>query len=332
MDEIETIIKKLLCDSLQEVSFLNEVVRYLLLLRQQWTQDTIHFTSKERDWEMHAFFRLVEFIRHMFAVGTDGGIGVEVSQYWNVIEIGTRYMYLSTLELADQNVIISRAREVDIERLVTGNINDTILSAANDMHDDTAKKHTPFFELTPDGEYVRLWIKFLKLKTSHKIINQNVIDEKIRIVFTSAMVSNIMRIFAAVRVGSALLLEGPPGVGKTEVVRQVAQVLGYECVRINLSANSTLEQLFGSYVPRFQNGVKGFVWKNGQLTEGILQKSWILLDEINLAPAEVLDSLAPLLLHEQDIFPVPGNPTITLRTSDVRVFATMNPVSVGGGI
>ena len=28
--------------------------------------------------------------------------------------------------------------------------------------------------------------------------------------------------------------------GKTEVVKQVADVLGYECVRINFSANTTL--------------------------------------------------------------------------------------------
>ena len=88
----------------------------------------------------------------------------------------------------------------------------------------------------------------------------------------------------------------PPGIGKTAVINQVCRIIGIECERINCSANTTLEQLFGSVIPQSVGGKRVFTWKDGKLTKAIKSKKWVLFDEINLAPPEVLDGLVPLLI------------------------------------
>jgi midasin len=96
-------------------------------------------------------------------------------------------------------------------------------------------------------------------------------------------------VFAAITSGSSLLLEGPPGIGKTAVVNQVARLLGHRCERINFSASTTSEQLFGSIIPRWCNGERLFQWQDGKLLKALKDGAWVLFDEINLASPELLD-------------------------------------------
>lgn len=78
---------------------------------------------------------------------------------------------------------------------------------------------------------------------------------------------------------------------------QVARLLGIGCERINLSASTTLQQLLGGVMPRIDpaTGARVFSWQDGKLLAALRSGRWLLLDEINLAPPEVLDGLAPLL-------------------------------------
>ena len=70
--------------------------------------------------------------------------------------------------------------------------------------------------------------------------------------FSPTFVDNLARIFAAIASKSALLLEGPPGVGKTAVVMTASKLVGAEVERINMSGSSTLDQLIGSIIPVVQ--------------------------------------------------------------------------------
>jgi hypothetical protein len=59
----------------------------------------------------------------------------------------------------------------------------------------------------------------------------------------------------------------------------------------------------------------------------------MLLDEINLAPADVLEGLVPFLRrdqHRRTLVPVPGSDEDPVDVTELQVVATMNPVSVGG--
>ncbi|CAF5108400.1 unnamed protein product, partial [Rotaria magnacalcarata] len=147
---------------------------------------------------------------------------------------------------------------------------------------------------------------------------------------TSTMINQIARIFAATSSNTPLLLEGPPGIGKTQVVIQVCSLLNKQCERINLSANTSLDQLIGCIIPRFVNGIRIFQWQEGRVLSAIKAKKWILLDELNLAAPEVLEGLTPLFYRGATHFTVPTTGEI-VEMKNIRLFATMNPSTIGGG-
>lgn len=139
---------------------------------------------------------------------------------------------------------------------------------------------------------------------------------------TPTLVKNIARVFACISAGSALLLEGPPGVGKTAVCTKVAKMLGRKCERINCASNTSLDALFGGVVPRFKDGVRVFEWQDGVLSVALKQGSWLLFDEINLAPPEVLDGLAPLLDPDMQSYALPDGSVWVRSDHDVRFFVS----------
>lgn len=147
---------------------------------------------------------------------------------------------------------------------------------------------------------------------------------------TKTTIQNVARIFAALSAHSPLLMEGPPGVGKTAVVEAVGRLLGRKVERINFSANTSIEQLLGSIIPRIQGDARVFEWQDGALVKAIKEKKWILFDEINLAPPETLEALTPLLRRGATNFDIPGTDE-SVSINEVQIFATMNPVSIGGG-
>jgi MoxR-like ATPase len=147
---------------------------------------------------------------------------------------------------------------------------------------------------------------------------------------TPTTVKNLARIMVSGTAGAHLLMQGPPGIGKTAIVLAVARLLGHRVERINLSANTTLDQLLGSIVPCMVGGQRTFTWQDGKLLTALKAGKWLLFDELNLAPPEVLEALLPLLRRGAEVFAVPGT-DIQQPLRSLRVFATMNPTSVGGG-
>ena len=117
------------------------------------------------------------------------------------------------------------------------------------------------------------------------------------------------------------------------VVAEVCRILNISYERINFSGSTSLDQLFGSVVPQVIDGARVFQWQDGKLTAALAAQKFIIFDEINLCPPEVLDALAPLLVRHTDAAPkfvVPGNSSRVLDLAGVRIFATMNPASTGG--
>ncbi|CAF4262361.1 unnamed protein product, partial [Rotaria sp. Silwood2] len=153
---------------------------------------------------------------------------------------------------------------------------------------------------------------------------------KFRSISTSTLLNQIARIFAAISSKTPLLLEGPPGIGKTHVVTQVCSLLNKKCERINMSANTSLDQLIGCVIPRIINGVRTFQWQQGRILVAITEKKWILLDELNLASPEVLQGLTTLFYRGVKQYTVPSTGQV-VNLEDTLIFATMNPSTVGGG-
>ena len=62
-----------------------------------------------------------------------------------------------------------------------------------------------------------------------------------------------MKLLRAYTLGKPILIEGPPGVGKTALVEQVARVTGRKLVRVNLSEQTDMMDLLGSEYPTSAN-------------------------------------------------------------------------------
>ena len=86
--------------------------------------------------------------------------------------------------------------------------------------------------------------------------------------------------------------QGPTSSGKTSMVEYVAALTGNRCVRINNHEHTDLAEYMGTYVSSPSGKL---VFQEGALVEAVRNGYWIILDELNLAPSEVLEALNRLL-------------------------------------
>ncbi|QDS74739.1 hypothetical protein FKW77_000992 [Venturia effusa] len=142
--------------------------------------------------------------------------------------------------------------------------------------------------------------------------------------------SNAMRVFRALQLVKPVLIEGNPGVGKTTLVIAIAKLLGKRLVRINLSEQTDLIDLFGSDVPVDGASVGSFAWRDAPFLSAMKNGDWVLLDEMNLASQSVLEGLNACLDHRAEAYVAELDQTFK-RHQDFRLFAAQNPHHQGGG-
>ena len=145
------------------------------------------------------------------------------------------------------------------------------------------------------------------------------------------ILSNIQRLLRAMQLNNKpILIEGNPGVGKTSLVMALARLAGYPYIRINLSEQTDISDLFGSDLPDVSGGQAGqFQWHDGPLLTAIKNNQWIILDELNLANQSVLEGLNACLDHRGEIYIPELNRRFFIHDKDqrqpLRIFACQNP-------
>eukprot|EP00798_Chlamydomonas_sp_ICE-L_P024873 gene24873-10534_t len=124
-----------------------------------------------------------------------------------------------------------------------------------------------------------------------------------------------------------VLLQGPTSSGKTSMVSYVAAQTGHSLVRINNHEHTDLQEYLGSYVSD-SNGCLKF--QEGALVTAARTGQWVVLDELNLAPTEVLEALNRLLDDNRELF-VPELNEVVRPHPHFMLFATQNPPGVYAG-
>ncbi|CEP09720.1 hypothetical protein [Parasitella parasitica] len=141
---------------------------------------------------------------------------------------------------------------------------------------------------------------------------------------------NAMRVIRAMQLKKPILLEGSPGVGKTSLVSALAAASGHNLVRINLSEQTDLMDLFGSDLP-VEGGNSGeFAWRDAPFLQAMKAGDWVLLDELNLASQSVLEGLNSCLDHRGAVY-IPELDREFFCAKEFRVFGAQNPLQQGGG-
>ena len=192
----------------------------------------------------------------------------------------------------------------------------------------------PLEILEADGAFIR----FSKLPVSARVSSQietEISNEYIKNTFkftaTPTCIDNMIRVLASLSSNMPLLLQGPPGIGKTAIVQQCGDLLGFPVERINFTKDTSLESLIGSFVPTWNGSRLLFEWRDGKALSALKNGHFLLLDEVNLASQEVLDELKAIVTPASADYFVFGLGVKILKHKDFRLFATMNPASVGGG-
>ncbi|CAE7210763.1 MDN1, partial [Symbiodinium sp. KB8] len=159
--------------------------------------------------------------------------------------------------------------------------------------------------------------------------------------------SNLTRLLAALALRRPVLLEGSPGAGKSSIVAALARGAGKRLVRVNLSEQSDVSDLFGADLPAPEqqhvapghspvaasvgdasspssssapaqadadggSGSMRFRWVDGPLLAAVRRGDWLLLDELNLAPQPVLEGLNAILDHRGAVFIPETGETVTI--------------------
>ncbi|KAL4893065.1 AAA ATPase [Aspergillus ambiguus] len=124
-----------------------------------------------------------------------------------------------------------------------------------------------------------------------------------------------------------ILLQGPTSAGKTSMIEYLAKVSGNKFVRINNHEHTDLQEYLGSYVSGDDGTLR---YQEGVLVEALRNGYWIVLDELNLAPSDVLEALNRLLDDNRELF-IPETQEVVRPHPNFMLFATQNPAGLYGG-
>ncbi|OCH90921.1 midasin [Obba rivulosa] len=152
------------------------------------------------------------------------------------------------------------------------------------------------------------------------------IDDYIMTPSVEAKLINLARIIAAKRF--PILIEGPTSAGKTSSIEYLAKRTGHTFVRINNHEHTDIQEYLGTYVSDPVTGK--LVFKDGLLVRALRYGHWIVLDELNLAPTDVLEALNRLLDDNRELI-IPETQEVVRPHPHFMLFATQNPPGLYAG-
>jgi MoxR-like ATPase len=136
-------------------------------------------------------------------------------------------------------------------------------------------------------------------------------------------------VVAALRSGRHLLLEGPPGTGKSTLLRGVADAAGCPFEFVEGNAELTPARLAGHFDPArvLDAGYVPEVWVDGPLTRALRDGALLYVEEINRIPEETLNLLVTVMSEGELSIPRLGR--IEAHPA-FRFVAAMNPFDAVG--
>lgn len=136
-------------------------------------------------------------------------------------------------------------------------------------------------------------------------------------------------VVAAIEARRHVLIEGPPGTGKSTLLRAVAQGLGIGFELVEGNAELTPARLVGTFDPArvLAQGYDPEVFVDGPLLTAMRQGSLLYVEEINRIPEETLNVLITVMSEGEVHIPRLG---AVAAADGFRLVAAMNPFDAIG--
>jgi MoxR-like ATPase len=136
-------------------------------------------------------------------------------------------------------------------------------------------------------------------------------------------------VVAALDAGRHVLLEGPPGTGKSTLLRAVANGLGIGFVFVEGNAELTPARLVGHFDPArvLNEGYDADVFVDGPLVTALRDGALLYVEEINRIPEETLNVLITVMSEGELNVPRYGR---VAASEGFRLVAAMNPFDAVG--